>query len=201
MTGEQYTTNDLNDHDEGVGEMKLRLLPCPQNITMNAGYVKEFDYLKVECKGTLNKSDLHMDFIQKQFKGVGVNVDKLLTTGAALTVTCSITDTSESNHPAEGYALVLAEKAVAIEAADTAGVFYGFQTLLQIITQCKMEGMQSRGEVGRISDVEDNRVCELPQCEIVDYPDYPNRGILYDITRDRVPTDETIHRLVDMMAR
>ena len=40
----------------------------------------------------------------------------------------------------------------------------------------------------------------LSAVKIVDWPDYPNRGIMFDITRDRVPTMATLYELVDFWA-
>lgn len=40
----------------------------------------------------------------------------------------------------------------------------------------------------------------LPCLSISDWPDFPNRGIMLDISRDKVPTMKTLFRLVDLMA-
>jgi hypothetical protein len=41
----------------------------------------------------------------------------------------------------------------------------------------------------------------LPALRIDDAPDFPVRGLMLDISRDRVPTRETLARLVELMAR
>ena len=35
---------------------------------------------------------------------------------------------------------------------------------------------------------------------ILDYPDFPNRGFMLDVSRDKVPQLETLFWLVDLMA-
>lgn len=40
----------------------------------------------------------------------------------------------------------------------------------------------------------------LPCLEITDEPDFPNRGVMLDISRDKVPTLETLFSLVDLFA-
>jgi hexosaminidase len=40
----------------------------------------------------------------------------------------------------------------------------------------------------------------LPACLIEDAPDFPSRGVMLDISRDKVPTLETLFRLVDELA-
>ena len=41
----------------------------------------------------------------------------------------------------------------------------------------------------------------LPPLRIEDAPDFPVRGLMLDVSRDRVPTRETLARLVELMAR
>src|SRR5688500_11680926 len=79
----------------------------------------------------------------------------------------------------QGYALDVAPGRVALHAADDAGRFYAHQTLEQVRRQCSGA---------------------LPRLRIEDWPDFPNRGVMLDISRDKVPTMETLFGLVDLLA-
>ena len=79
----------------------------------------------------------------------------------------------------QGYQLTVTETAVYVVASSQAGLFYGTSTLVQLIAQGKTT---------------------LPQCRIVDWPDFPNRGVMLDISRNKVPTMETLYALVDKFA-
>lgn len=83
--------------------------------------------------------------------------------------------------PAErdGYRLVIDGMGVVVSAGDAAGLFYGCQTLRQILRQ--------QPEL-------------LPGCIVEDHPDYPARGVMLDISRDKVPRNETLYALVDQLA-
>ena len=81
--------------------------------------------------------------------------------------------------PAEGYRLEISPQRVHLAAADDAGRFYGRATLDQL----------ARGMDG-----------ELPVCTITDWPDLPVRGVMLDISRDKVPTTATLEALVDRLA-
>ncbi|MCG3209215.1 MAG: hypothetical protein FOGNACKC_02836 [Anaerolineae bacterium] len=81
-------------------------------------------------------------------------------------------------HP-QGYQLTITAAAIDIVAATPAGVWYGALTLIQLIEQ---------------------RRRELPQLRAADWPDFPNRGVMLDISRDRVPTLDTLFELIDMLA-
>ncbi len=82
----------------------------------------------------------------------------------------------------QGYVLCIdGTGAVAIQGHDEAGVFYGRQTLKQLERQYEGTG-------------------KLPVVHIGDWPDFPNRGAMLDVARDKVPTMDTLRQLVDMFA-
>ena len=64
------------------------------------------------------------------------------------------------------------------------GCFYGLQTLEQL----------SRAHA--TSD----QPALIPCCEVVDAPDFHTRGLLYDVTRGKVPTLDTLKMIVDRLA-
>ncbi len=79
----------------------------------------------------------------------------------------------------QSYRLRVAADGVLAEAQDRAGLFYAAVTLAQLV---------------RLSDG------ALPACEIADAPDFPARGVMLDISRDKVPTMATLFGLVDTLA-
>lgn len=80
--------------------------------------------------------------------------------------------------PAQGYELVTTEDGVTLTHADEAGLRYGRDTLEQL-----------RGGDGSV-----------PGVRVVDAPDFPVRGYMLDISRDRVPTRATLERLIGLCA-
>ncbi|HEV3351868.1 MAG TPA: family 20 glycosylhydrolase, partial [Acidimicrobiales bacterium] len=81
--------------------------------------------------------------------------------------------------PAEGYRLTIGHESVRLTAADDAGAFYGRATLAQLRTL---------------------HAGELPVCDIEDWPDLPVRGVMLDVSRDKVPTMRTLEDLIDRLA-
>jgi hexosaminidase len=81
-------------------------------------------------------------------------------------------------HP-QGYELTITDDQVIVEAATPAGVFYGVCTLIQVLEQS-----------GR----------RLPCLRALDAPDFAARGVMLDVSRDKVPTMATLYGLVDMLA-
>jgi hypothetical protein len=80
---------------------------------------------------------------------------------------------------AEGYNLRVGNNKIYIRGADAAGVFYGVCTLRQLLQQHEQA---------------------LPSLEINDWPDFPARGVMLDVSRDKVPKMETLYALVDRLA-
>lgn len=85
----------------------------------------------------------------------------------------------DSGHGPEGYSLAVGADRIEIAASDDAGLFYGAQTLIQLV----------RGGGRRIA-----------ACSCEDKPALPNRGIMLDVSRGKVPTLATLMRLADVMA-
>ena len=80
---------------------------------------------------------------------------------------------------AEAYQLTISQDGILIAGRDLAGVFYGVGTLRQLLA--------TQGST-------------LPQMVIDDWPDFPARGVMHDISRGKVPTMETLYALVDSLA-
>ena len=82
-------------------------------------------------------------------------------------------------HP-QGYRLEITSQGISLLGHDAAGVFYGVCTLNQLLSQA------------------DQRA--LPCLVVEDWPDFPARGVMLDISRTKVPQMKTLYDLVDRLA-
>lgn len=101
------------------------------------------------------------------------NIDDLsqLTINEVPPVTCQ----HDPKLPAQGYHLRITDDEICLNYGDQLGRWYGVQSLRQ---------WQQFGQ---------------GQCvEVRDWPDYPVRGVLLDISRDRVPTMAKLTELIEM---
>lgn len=80
----------------------------------------------------------------------------------------------------EEYKLSISHDIITITAGSPLAEFYAHKTLDQIVRQ--------------------SGTYRLPLVEIHDWPDFDVRGILYDVTRGRVPKTEQLIQLVDLLA-
>jgi hexosaminidase len=80
----------------------------------------------------------------------------------------------------QGYRLTIAPEGIQVYAHDAAGIFYAVCTLTQLLQQVAGP--------------------ELPCLDIRDWPDFPARGVMLDVSRDKVPTMAALFALVDRLA-
>lgn len=80
--------------------------------------------------------------------------------------------------PAEGFELSIAPDGVRLVARDPHGLNWGASALVQLARQ---------------------RAPELPCLRARDWPDLRQRGYMLDVSRDRVPTMDTLAELVDLL--
>lgn len=81
----------------------------------------------------------------------------------------------------QGYQLIFNNKRPIITASDEAGVYYAKKTIKQI------NRLLTEGKT-------------LPAVKISDWPDFLDRGVMLDISRDRILTMESLYKLVDQLA-
>ena len=90
-----------------------------------------------------------------------------------------ISRTTDPSLPSQAYRLTISPAGIGIASSDAAGAFYADQTLAQLRRQFPDS---------------------LPCVEIEDSPDFAVRGVMLDISRDKVPTIQTLLALVDFFA-
>lgn len=81
-------------------------------------------------------------------------------------------------HP-QGYRITVSPGGISVVGATPAGIFYAVCTLCQILEST--DG-------------------PLPALQIDDWPDFAARGVMLDVSRDRVPTMDTLHALIELLA-
>jgi len=92
---------------------------------------------------------------------------------------CVTLDRADTGHGDQAYALRVRPEGILLRASTEAGFRYGVLTISQLIAA----GLP----VIRAMDIED-------------WPDFPARGVMLDISRDKVPTLVTLKRLIDLLA-
>lgn len=153
----------------------LSVIPVPQVVEMQKGH---FSFQKgFTAIGNLKKEDARIlgdylrslpyrfnDDLEDRNADVAVASDEkclFLTIVPSLPFTASLSGTSSGDSSKEAYSLTVTPKEIRIKALSGAGLFYGLQTLTQMISP--------KGEV--------------PACTILDFPRFGYRGVMLDVSR------------------
>jgi len=158
----------------------MYLLPQPKHFSLTDGQfiIKPSTCLLLD--GTCDFDDLNAAVtLQDEIKAdLGFTLAISKSFNAAETLH-TIQLVKKAGYAKEGYELIITSEAITVYASTGAGIFYGVQTLRQIIRQA-----------GAL----------VPALTIQDEPHFENRGFYHDVTRGKVATLETLKTLVDRAA-
>jgi hexosaminidase len=164
-----------------IAQSPLYLVPAPVNIQQSPGYIRIDPATTMVAKGKTEKSvaAIFNEYLQKQ-NGFMLNIVNSNATGKP-SIELVI---SKSKKNAEGYQFSSKSSAIKITGYDAAGLFYGLQTLLQLL-----EPSQQDGQVQ----------LNIPLLQIEDYPRFGYRGMHLDVSRHFAPLS-FVKRYIDYLA-
>jgi hypothetical protein len=156
----------------------MYLLPVPKTLINKEGSF----FIDKSCEIVLNAKCNASDFES----AVLLKEEIVRSTGITLKINKAFTEIAEGcillkkqQGESESYEINIYENGMEVIGADDAGLFYGIQTLSQIIRQSGLK---------------------VPALTIMDSPYFKNRGFYHDVTRGKVPTLKTLKELVDRLS-
>lgn len=153
---------------------QLNLIPYPNSVELNDGVFK-FKKLSVQCDAGLENE---LKSLQESMNDLGVDVVESNDPNVELLLDGSLSD----ELGAEGYKLDIDKNTVRIVAAESAGVFYGVQTLEQLVT------LPTRGKAF------------FPCLTIQDAPAFKWRAFMMDESR-HFKGKEVVFGMLDQMSK
>jgi hexosaminidase len=109
--------------------------------------------------------------------------------GSTATIRLVVNKTAESILGEEGYRLSITPKNIVIQSNQAAGLFYGIQTLLQLLPK----EIESQDPVKQI-------IWQAPCVTITDYPRFSWRGLMFDVSRHFF-TKQDVEQFIDEMVK
>jgi hexosaminidase len=156
----------------------LGIIPAPVSIKRMPGEFILNRQTTLLADSTINKAVL---FLADYLKNTAMlRVPLKPNNGTATTNSLVLTSKGAGNLPAEGYRLTITPQRIII-AGKGAGLFYGVQTLIQLMPS-------ERGATAK-----------LPCVQIEDYPHFGYRGLMLDVSRHFFPV-EVVKKYIDLMA-
>ncbi|MET0401602.1 MAG: family 20 glycosylhydrolase, partial [Cystobacter sp.] len=167
-------------------DLQARLLPVPRTVQAGTGTVTLKDSLTIGYSAQLKNEATYLSSALEDV--VSASIGSREATGGE---TIRLELQADSQLGAEGYTLDVKDGVVIIRGATAAGVFYGIQTLRQLIpTETYLAATQASGRPAELV---------LPVVHIADAPGFVYRGMALDVGR-HFQSKETVKRLLDVLA-
>ncbi|GEO04521.1 hypothetical protein AAE02nite_21850 [Adhaeribacter aerolatus] len=151
----------------------FKLLPQPQKVELLSGGGMPYSNLKaIHLQGTATRPVLY---------GLLKNLPLVASAGKGVII-LNITQENQVPTSPEGYLLQVTNNGIAISARDQAGLFYGCQTLNQLL-----------------EDARDQNI-ELPAVKITDFPEVAYRSVHLDL-KHHLDTGHYYYDMIDRLAQ
>ena len=172
---------------ESPRKAALNIIPQPAQTLVASGSFKWDAHTRilVESQDSLKFESQYLAGKIRKYSGLDPELVSGLKNNKAENTVILRLDTSASSKP-EGYQLKVGKNNILILAPQSAGIFYGIQSLLQLMPPAfyAAQGMKS---------------LEIPRCSIEDAPRFSYRGMHLDVSRHFFqPAD--VKRYIDMLA-
>lgn len=161
----------------------VALIPQPANAMMKEGFFILDDECAINYTPEAKKSALILAETISTMTGIKPIIGK----NGVRNIFLEVNKVSNQQTGEEGYNLVVEEKKITIKANTETGIFYGIQTLLQLIPT---EAIWSKQQSGSTN---------IPAIEITDYPRFQWRGAMLDVSRHFF-TKEEIKTHIDQLS-
>jgi hexosaminidase len=166
-------------------ETAISVIPEPVSITLGAGYYKLPDLISVSIPNLPELKMTSASILGKlSATGKKVSINK---NSNAASIRFVLNKTTDKEIGDEGYRLFVKSTGILVTANKPAGIFYGAQTIWQLLPQ----EILSNTRVKNVS-------WQVPLVEITDYPRFAWRGLMFDVSRHFF-TKKDVEDFIDQM--
>jgi len=167
---------------------KIAIIPQPVYLKQGFGYFNLSENSTVSAPNSSEVEFVISNLNQRISLATGFQINSIKNSGLA-DINLILNETYDLKLGNEGYHLSVTEKGVKISANKPSGLFYGVQTLLQLLPR----EIESKQLVKNIK-------WQIPVLEITDYPKLAWRGLMFDVARHFF-TKEEVKQYIDAMAK
>ena len=170
-----------------VSEHSIAIIPEPVSLKLNPAEFLLPGKIIIEAGNEREIKPVAAYLKEKLQVPTGLPVD-ILPASSKPAIRLSLNKQKDNIIGEEGYTLSITTNGVVIKANTAAGLFYGVQTLLQIFPK----EIESATAVQHVK-------WELPAVEIIDYPRFQWRGLMFDVARHFFTKKEVMQYIDDMV--
>ena len=170
-------------------ENKIAIIPEPVSLTETSGAFALKDNMVINNSGSDKESVTAASYLTAALTQATGFKTTTVNSSTAKDINLMILASKDKELGTEGYLLSVTPGAVTISANQPAGLFYGIQTLLQLLPR----EIESKTVVNNIT-------WKAPCVEIKDYPRFAWRGLMFDVCRHFFTKNE-VKAYIDKMVR
>src|SRR6187401_959484 len=168
---------------------QVSIIPEPVSLQQKEGVYNLKTQIVIEENSTNLAVKKIADWLKEKLSATGLPVS-IASSAEKADIHFSLDKTANNTIGKEGYQLsVSANNGVTITANEPAGLFYGAQTLLQLLPP----SIESKSAVKKTS-------WSIPVVEIIDYPRFGWRGLMFDVSRHFFGVKDVKEFIDDMAA-
>lgn len=165
----------------GFGQTNVSLIPMPQNITYQSGSFVLHPKTVIQTNDVTSFEALFLKESIKNQTGLDLKIVKEVPNNVATIHLVFDVEGPDASDFKENYKLEVTAKSITVKAEYNQGIFYGIQTLLQLIP------FEHKSDI------------KVPCLQIVDRPKFKWRGMHLDVGRHFFPT-AFIKKYIDYLA-
>ena len=167
-------------------DKKVNIIPEPSQILMSNKSIFIEQQLEINFSSNISKEHDFKNYIEEYFfKSLAFK--KSNSKSKQTKINFTILSNKIDSIGKEGYFLKINKEGIFIEANELGGLFYGFQTFLQILPN----EIFNKNRTAKI---------EIPECSITDYPRFKWRGLMLDVARHFFTKDQ-VKQFIDNMVK
>ncbi len=165
----------------------VSIIPQPVSVTTKAGYCQLPNRISIAAPSGAEVNNVTAYLKSEISTATGYSVS--VGTAPNSTIQLILSTKADAQLGKEGYTLSVTPKGVVIKANEAAGLFYGVQTLMQLLPK----EIESKTVAKGIN-------WQLPCVEIADYPRFVWRGLMLDVSRHFF-TKQEVKDFIDNMVK
>ena len=168
----------------------INIIPIPVSMAAKTGSFRVNSKTVIELTSGNTDASRVANFLSKAIATPAgykiLVVNKMTSSNSIRLILLNSADKTLGN---EGYKLSVTPNAIAVSANKPAGLFYGVQTILQLLPK-EIESKK----------IEKNVAWTIPAVEITDYPRFGWRGLMFDVSRHFF-TKQDVKQFIDDMVK
>jgi hexosaminidase len=166
----------------------IAIIPEPVKLTLQAGQYTLPQLVVVQASAEPALTPV-VDLLKKKFSTATGKIVSVKATAPAAAIKLVLAKKNDAVIGKEGYYLSVKPKGITITANQPAGLYYGVQTLLQLLPNQIESKVVATGVKWTV-----------PAVEITDYPRFVWRGLMFDVSRHFF-TKKEVMSYIDNMSR